>query len=303
MKGRVITILGPTASGKTALAVRLAERFGSSVISGDAFQVYRGMDIGTAKVTKEEARGVPHYLVDILDPREPWSAAQFAEEAGKIIEKENKRGRVPIIAGGTGLYIQGLLEGYTFLPKGEGRKSPWRALYEEKGITALREELLRRGRTDIPADPQRMIRLLEVTDLAPDAVAGKSGGLVYEGPVIGLTMERSLLYGRINARVTEMMRAGLADEVRRLLAEGVPEDAQSMRGIGYKEMIRAVRGEITEDEAAELIRKNTRHFAKRQFTWYRRMPYIRWFPRRQGQNEEMWYHTIEEYIETYRGNP
>lgn len=132
MKGRVITILGPTASGKTALAVRLAERFGSSVISGDAFQVYRGMDIGTAKVTKEEARGVPHYLVDILDPREPWSAAQFAEEAGKIIEKENKRGRVPIIAGGTGLYIQGLLEGYTFLPKGEGRKSPWRALYEEK---------------------------------------------------------------------------------------------------------------------------------------------------------------------------
>ncbi len=306
MKGQVITILGPTASGKTALAVRLAKRLGSCVISGDAFQVYRGMDIGTAKVTPEEADGVPHYLVDCLDPRETYSAARFSELAGAIIQKENQAGRVPIIAGGTGLYIQGLLEGYTFLPRGEGRKSRWHQFYEAHGLEALREELLSRGKTEaeLPVDPQRMIRMLEVLDLAPDAQAGKSSGLVYSGPVVGLTMDRAWLYERINRRVDLMMAAGLEDEVRRLLAEGVPADAQSMSGIGYKEMIPAVRGECTPAEAAEEIRKNTRHFAKRQLTWYRRMPYIRWFERTRSEPEEIWYHTIEQFvISQIKGEP
>lgn len=302
MKGTVITILGPTASGKTALSVRLARRLGSCVISGDAFQVYRGMDIGTAKVTKEEAAGVPHYLVDCIDPREPYSAARFSELAGAIIRKENAAGRVPIIAGGTGLYIQGLLEGYTFLPKGEGRRSRWHAFYEARGADALREELLKRGKGEgeIPADPQRRIRLLEVLDLAPDARAGRSSTLVYAGPVVGLTMDRAWLYERINRRVDQMIAAGLEGEVARLLAEGVPPDAQSMSGIGYREMIPAVRGEITTAEAAEAIKLHTRHFAKRQLTWYRRMPYIRWFERKRGEEEEMWYHTIEQFILSQR---
>lgn len=298
MKGTVITILGPTASGKTALSVRLAKRLGSCVISGDAFQVYRGMDIGTAKVTKEEAAGVPHYLVDCLDPREPYSAARFSELAGALIRKENAAGRVPIIAGGTGLYIQGLLEGYTFLPKGEGRRGRWNAFYEAHDADALREELEKRGRAadEIPADPQRRIRLLEVLDLAPDARAGKSSTLVYDGPVVGLTMDRAWLYERINQRVDQMIAAGLEDEVRWLLEAGVPADAQSMSGIGYREMIPAVRGEISVEEAADAIRLHTRHFAKRQLTWYRRMPYIHWFERKRGESEDLWYHTIEQFI-------
>lgn len=297
MKGQVITILGPTASGKTALSVRLAKRLGACVISGDAFQVYRGMDIGTAKVTAEEADGVPHYLVDCIDPRESWTAGRFCELAGGIIARENAAGRVPILCGGTGLYVQSLLEGYTFLPKGEGIHSRWHDFYTAHGADALRDELLRRGarEADIPADPQRRIRLLEVLDLG-GGTAGKSSGRVYAGPVVGLTMDRAWLYERINRRVDQMMAAGLADEVRRLLAAGVPRDAQSMRGIGYRETAAALAGETTLAEAAERIKTNTRHFAKRQLTWYRRMPYIRWFERKRGENEEVWYHTIEQYI-------
>ena len=202
MKGQVITIVGPTASGKTALSVRLAKRLGTCVISGDAFQVYRGMDIGTAKVTPEEADGVPHYLVDCLDPRESWTAGRFCELAGEIIARENAAGRVPILCGGTGLYVQSLLEGYTFLPKGEGAKSRWHAVCAARGADALRDELLRRGvaEADIPADPQRRIRLLEVMDLG-GGTAGKSSGRVYAGPVAGIAMDRAWLYERINERV------------------------------------------------------------------------------------------------------
>ena len=297
MKGQVITIVGPTASGKTALSVRLAKRLGTCVISGDAFQVYRGMNIGTAKVTPEEADGVPHYLVDCLDPRESWTAGRFCELAGEIIARENAAGRVPILCGGTGLYVQSLLEGYTFLPKGEGAKSRWHAVCAARGADALRDELLRRGvaEADIPADPQRRIRLLEVMDLG-GGTAGKSSGRVYAGPVAGIAMDRAWLYERINERVDRMMAAGLADEVRRLLDAGVPRDAPSMRGIGYRETAAALAGEMNLAEAAERIKTNTRHFAKRQLTWYRRMPYIQWFERKRGEKEEMWYHTIEQTI-------
>lgn len=300
MKPAVITILGPTASGKTALAVRLARRLGSLVISGDAFQVYRGMDIGTAKVTAEEARGVPHELVDILDPEEPYSAGRFCASAADIIRRENEAGRIPIIAGGTGLYIQSLLEGYEFLPRGEGRESRWYAFYKEHGADALAAEIRRRAPdAAIPTDPQRRVRLLEVLDLGGgETKAGKSGTLRYIGPVIGLTMDRAWLYERINLRVEQMVRQGLLQEVAALLAAGVPEDAQSMRGIGYKEMIPVVKGETSLQEATALIQKNTRHFAKRQLTWYRRMPYIRWFSRERAQNEEAWQADIEHYIVT-----
>lgn len=297
MKGRIVTIVGPTASGKTKLAVLLARRLGSCVISGDAFQVYRGMDIGTAKVTAEEAQGVPHYLVDCLDPRESYTAGRFCEAAEEIIARENRAGRIPVVAGGTGLYIQGLLEGYTFLPRGEGKQSRWHAVWERCGTEALRAELLKRGKREeeIPVDPQRRVRLLEVLDLG-GGVPGKSGELVYDGPVVGLTMDREALYERINRRVDQMIAAGFEEEVRRLLASGVPEDAQSMSGIGYREMAAVVRGTCTLEEAVERMKKNTRHFAKRQLTWYRRMPYIQWYERKPGESEKVWYHSIEEHV-------
>lgn len=295
-KEKLITILGPTASGKTALGVRLAKALGSVIISGDAFQVYKHMDIGTAKVTKEEAEGVPHFLVDCLEPTEPYSAADFQKKAAEIIHEENEKGRVPIVVGGTGLYIQALLEGYEFLPKVEGEgRSRWQALYEEKGKEALISALKEKGETDIPVDPQRMLRKLELLGVgATEKAAGKSHELIYDGPVLGIAMDRAVLYDKINRRVHQMMEAGLLEEVRSLLAAGVPETSQALKGIGYKEMIPVVKGDISQEEAEALIQKNTRHFAKRQLTWYRRMPYIHWVEK--TPSEDIWYREIEAYV-------
>ncbi len=293
-KEKLITILGPTASGKTALGVRLAKALGSVIISGDAFQVYKHMDIGTAKVTKEEAEGVPHFLVDCLEPTESYSAADFQKQAAEIIHEENEKGRVPIVVGGTGLYIQSLLEGYEFLPKVEGR-SRWQTLYEEKGKEALISALQEKGETDIPVDPQRMLRKLELLEAGAQAdAAGKAHELIYDGPVLGIAMDRAVLYDKINRRVHQMMEAGLLEEVRSLLEAGVPETSQALKGIGYKEMIPVVRGERSLAEAEELIQKNTRHFAKRQLTWYRRMPYIHWVEK--TPSEDIWYREIEAYV-------
>lgn len=297
-KDKLITILGPTASGKTDLSLYLARELGSSVISGDAFQIYRHMDIGTAKVTKEEARGVPHYLVDELDPSEPYSAADFQEKAKAIIHRENEAGRIPIVCGGTGLYIQGLLEGYSFLPKGKGR-SHWETVLEEKGKAALILALEERGEKEIPPDPQRMVRKLELLEAGEgDEKPKKADSLMYDGPVLGITMDRAVLYDRINKRVHLMIEAGLLDEVRKLLAFGLSESAQSLKGIGYKELIPVVKGERTLEEGEALIQKNTRHFAKRQLTWYRRMPYIHWVERSPSE-EDIWYREIKAYVISY----
>ena len=297
-KDKLITILGPTASGKTDLSLYLARELGSSVISGDAFQIYRHMDIGTAKVTKEEARGVPHYLVDELDPSEPYSAADFQEKAKAIIHRENEAGRIPIVCGGTGLYIQGLLEGYSFLPKGKGR-SHWETVLEEKGKDALILALEERGEKEIPPDPQRMVRKLELLEAGEgDEKPKKADSLMYDGPVLGITMDRAVLYDRINKRVHLMIEAGLLDEVRKLLAFGLSESAQSLKGIGYKELIPVVKGERTLEEGEALIQKNTRHFAKRQLTWYRRMPYIHWVERSPSE-EDIWYREIKAYVISY----
>ncbi len=295
-KEKLITILGPTASGKTALGVALAKALGSVIISGDAFQVYKHMDIGTAKVTKEEAEGVPHFLVDCLEPTEPYSAADFQKKAAEIIHEENEKGRVPIVVGGTGLYIQALLEGYEFLPKVEGEsRSRWYTLFEEKGKEALISALKEKGETDIPIDPQRMIRKLELLDAgAVEKSAGKSHELIYDGPVLGIAMDRAVLYDKINRRVHQMMEAGLLEEVRSLLEAGVPETSQALKGIGYKEMIPVVKGDSSIEEAEALIQKNTRHFAKRQLTWYRRMPYIHWVEK--TPSEDIWYREIEAYV-------
>jgi len=297
-KDKLITILGPTASGKTELAVYLASELGSSVISGDAFQIYKHMDIGTAKVTKEEARGVRHYLVDELEPDEPYSAADFQEKAAKIIHEENESGRIPIVCGGTGLYIQGLLEGYSFLPKGKGRDR-WESLLENEGKEALITALRNYGETDIPPDPQRMMRKLELLDAGEgQKEAEKSKSLIYDGPVLGIAMDRSVLYDKINKRVHLMIEAGLLEEVRTLLASGISESAQAFKGIGYKEMIPVVKGEQTLEEGEALIQKNTRHFAKRQLTWYRRMPYIHWVE--QGPSaKDIWYREIKAYVISY----
>ena len=298
MTPTAITILGPTATGKSALAVALAARLESCVISGDAYQIYRGMDIGTAKITKEEMHGVPHRLVDEMDPEESYSAALFCQMAKDIIVEENAKGKIPVICGGTGLYIQSLLEGYSFLPKDEAEKSRWQAFHKEYGNEALAEEIRKRApAAAIPADPQRRIRILELIDSGNfDKQAEKSKKIMYNGAVIGIAMERPVLYDRINRRVDAMIAAGLAEEVRKLHARGLTDAAPAMRAIGYKEMAPYLRGECTLEEAADLIKKNTRHFAKRQLTWYRRMPYITWIDRNETEDPVRWTEQTAEKI-------
>ncbi len=290
MTPTLITILGPTASGKSALAVALAKSLGSLVISGDAYQIYRGMDIGTAKITKEEMQGVPHVLLDELDPTEPYSAALFCQKAAAVIACENESGRIPILCGGTGLYIQSLLEGYRFLPKAEETKQYWQNFYRSYGKEALADEIRkRRPEAEIPVDPQRRIRLLSLLDSGNgEKPAEKSGEIMYNGAVIGIRTERDYLYECINRRVDAMLAAGLVSEVRTLLERGISEEMPSFRAIGYKEIISYIRGEMTLAEATEAIKQNTRHFAKRQITWYKRMPYIHWIDRSRDEDPARW---------------
>lgn len=290
---KLLTILGPTAAGKTELSVYLAKILDSSIISGDAFQVYRGMDIGTAKVMKNEAEGIPHYLVDCMEPAESYSAAIFQKKAREYISKENEKDKIPILAGGTGLYVQGLLEGYAFSPRVEGRNK-WYSLYVAQGKEGLVDAFKKiLPKEEIPLDPQRMMRRLELADAGQSLVTEKADDLVYDGPVIGITMDRSVLYDRINKRVRQMIERGLKEEVADLLAAGVPQNAQALKGIGYKEMIPVLRGEYSLKEAEALIAKNTRHFAKRQLTWYRRMPYIHWVERT---DTDTWLREIKAYV-------
>ncbi len=281
----LITIVGPTASGKTALSLFLARRLGAVILSGDAYQVYRGMNIGTAKASPEERREIPHYLIDCMNPGDIYSAGIFQEQAGRLIRSAYRKGIIPILAGGTGLYVQGLLEGYSFRPKGKGR-SDYRKLYDREGSQGLARELAEKKGVsvlDLPRDPQRMIRELELIDAGADPdKKSKSKERIYEGPVIGLFMGRQKLYERINLRAENMIKKGLRQEVESLLAQGVSPDAQCMRGIGYQEMLSVIRGDIPEEEGLRLIQRNTRHFAKRQMTWFRRMPYIRWFEGKEG---------------------
>lgn len=285
---KVIVILGPTASGKTALSLNLAERLGTEIISGDSMLVYKGFDIGTAKPTPAERRGIPHHLIDILEPSQSYSVTQFQQQAGAIIRRLNAEGRIPIIAGGTGLYLKALLEDYAFNETGEHQafREEMRELCEREGHEALYTRL-------VQADPEsagtihahnipRVIRALEVAHFGGEQISRTRAyddgqELAYDAFVIGLAWERPALYGRINRRVDLMMEAGLEQEVRGLLASQVTRVMPAMKGIGYKEMAAHLAGELTHEEAVDAIKKGTRHFAKRQLTWYRKMPYIRWY--------------------------
>lgn len=283
---KLIVVLGPTAVGKTALAIALAKRFRTEVISGDSMLVYRHMDIGTAKPDANEQDGVVHHLIDIIEPSESFDVTAFLEAARQKIRDLNERGCVPILAGGTGLYIKALLEGYRFnvTPQNEVFRQEMERLIEERGAEELHRRLAQvQPETAArlhPNDTRRVIRALEVATfggetVSQDKVDGQAR--LYDVAVIGLTSERSLLYERINQRVDRMMEMGLLGEVRSLLASRVSPDAQSMKGIGYKELVAYLNGVCTLEEAVDAIKKGTRHFAKRQFTWYRKMPYIDWY--------------------------
>ena len=287
-KEKVIVILGPTAVGKTDLSLDLAELLHSEIISGDSMLVYRGFDIGSAKPTPAERRGIPHHLIDILDADEPYTVTRFQEQAAAWIHALNEKGQIPILAGGTGLYIKALLEGYAF-SHAEGHedfRAEMERLAQEKGKEAV-HALLEQADPETAArlhvnDFRRVVRALETLKYGGTIVsqekraADTAESLVYDACVIGLRRERQALYARINRRVDLMMEAGLEDEVRGLLAKGVEREAPAMKGIGYKEIAAYLAGEGSRKEAVATVKLHTRHFAKRQLTWYRKMPYIEW---------------------------
>lgn len=294
-KERLVVLIGPTAVGKTALSLALARRLDAEIISGDSMLFYRGFDIGTAKPTKEERAAVPHHFIDILAPEASFNVMDFQRLAREEIGRIAARGRLPLVVGGTGLYIKSLLEGYVFNETSGDRayREKLERLAQEKG-KAFVHGLLQEADPEAAArlhvnDFRRVVRALEVASLGNEHISEQreaaGGELAYDAYVIGLRRERQALYARIEERVDAMLEAGLADEVRSLLAEGVPRDCPAMKGIGYREMLAYLAGSMDLPLAAAEIKKATRHFAKRQLTWFRKMPYVHWYAA--SQEEEL----------------
>ncbi len=285
-KEKLIVILGPTATGKSQLAIHIAQVLKTGIVSGDSMLVYRGLDIGSAKPAEAERGGVPHALMDILNPTDSsFSVSEFQRLASAEIHAANQVNRVPVLAGGTGLYIKALLEGYCFSREQgnddyrvhlEGLAQQYGNEYVHRMLEEADPETAERLHAN---DLRRVIRALEVWHLGKERISQlrQEDTLVYDAYVIGLQCERSLLYDRIEKRVDQMIAKGLEEEVRLLLHSGVSRNARAMQGIGYKEMAAYIEGECSFEAAVDNIKKATRHFAKRQFTWYRKMPYIRWF--------------------------
>ena len=288
MPPKILVVSGPTASGKTALAVELALAHNGEVVSADSMQIYRRMDIGTAKPTRAEMRGVPHHMLDVADPEEDFSVARYVELAARCVDDILARGKLPIVAGGTGLYIDSLLSGRTFARFDPD--SPLRRELEEelarRGGAALLEELARVDPDTAarlhPNDGKRIVRALEVyrstgTTLTAHNAMTRSLPPRYSALTLTLAFQRREdMWDRIDRRVVQMMAGGLVDEVRALLDSGVPDRCTAMQAIGYKEMAAALRGDGDTARAAEEIKLRSRQYAKRQLTWFRRNPDARW---------------------------
>jgi tRNA dimethylallyltransferase len=287
MKDKLLAIIGPTAVGKTKLSIHLAQEFQGEIISGDSMQVYRSMDIGTAKIKEEEQEGIKHYLIDILEPADEFSVADFQARALQSIKELNQRKTLPILAGGTGLYVQAVTHGFQFAEESQNEeiREKWQHFLDQNGPEALHQELAKHDHEYAaqlhPNNSRRVIRALEVLELTGKSMSVYQGEWNNESPfdlvMIGLTMEREKLYQRINARVDLMIEEGLVQEVEGLLERGIPKTAKALQAIGYKEIIDYLQGEQTKDKAIELLKRNTRRFAKRQLTWFRRMKEIQWF--------------------------
>lgn len=287
MKRPLIILAGPTAVGKTAASIRLAKAIGAEIISADSMQVYRHMDIGSAKIRQEEMEGVPHYLIDVLEPEEEFNVVRFQQMAKAAAEEIYAKGKIPLVAGGTGFYIQALLYDIDFT-ENDGDTSYRRSLEktaEEKGgeyLHAMLREADPKAAEEIhPHNIKRMIRALEFHHQTGGKIsehneAEREKSSPYDFAYFVLTDERSRLYERIDRRVDKMMEEGLLEEVRYLKERGVKRESTAMQGLGYKELYAYLDGECTLEEAVRIIKRDTRHFAKRQLTWFKRERDVIW---------------------------
>ncbi len=304
---RVIIIVGPTASGKTSLSIELAKRMDGEIISADSMQIYKYMDVGTAKPTKEEMQGIKHYLIDEVLPSEDFNVVRFKELAEKYIEKILEMGKQPIVAGGTGLYISSLINNINFSES----ESDWELRETLKNeADELGPEYLHKKLQEVdpasamnihPNNIKRVIRALEVYYQTQKPISyhneiSRTIPPKYEFILIGLTMDRQVLYERINKRVDIMIQNGLVDEVNKLVNLGYADSIISMQGIGYKEILEFLRNNITLEQAIENIKQGTRRYAKRQITWFKRITGIRWFNIDNSGNNTNVFNEIFEYL-------
>lgn len=307
---KALVIAGPTASGKTALSVECAKRLNGEIISADALLVYKGLDIGTAKPTKGEMGGIPHYMIDVVEPTESFSVSDYERLALPILEDIVARGKVPILVGGTSFYLDALLYKRTLggAPADESVRKKYEAIFEREGkeaLFALLQEIDPASAEVLhPNDKKRVIRALEIYELTGKRKSEQHDERVPRLPVlaVGVDYPREALYARIDARVDEMIKSGLVEEVKGLLESGVPENAQCMQGIGYKEVVEILKNSDLHstmsdkfDAMSDIIKKNTRNYAKRQLTYLRKRNVVWLAP---GPTEAL----VQEVCSLYEGN-
>ncbi|WP_225228602.1 tRNA (adenosine(37)-N6)-dimethylallyltransferase MiaA [Bacillus sp. PS06] len=285
-KEKLVVLIGPTAVGKTKLSIELAKKLNAEIVSGDSMQIYKEMDIGTAKITEEEMDGVRHHLIDIVDPTDSYSVADFQSDVRRIIKEIYARGKLPMIVGGTGLYIQSVIYDYQFTDNASNPvvRAELENRLESEGVDTLYEELKKIDSESAsrihPNNTRRVIRALEIYQTTgkkmSDYLESQEKELLYDVSLIGLTMDREILYDRINQRVDLMMDSGLLNEVEKLYHKGI-RDVQSIQAIGYKELYQYFDGFIPLHKAIEELKQNSRRYAKRQLTWFRNKMDVQWF--------------------------
>ena len=298
MKPKVIVIVGPTASGKTALSIECAKKFNGEIISSDSMQIYKDMNIGTAKVTEEEAQGIKHYLVDFVSPEQRYSVSDFKRDAEEALEEIIAKGKTPIVVGGTGLYVNSLIYGIDYQDMEydkEYRNKLMEKAETEEGLKSLYEEALKIDPEAMekisPNDKKRITRVLEIykqtgmTKTKQEELS-RLKEIKYDYRVFAITMPREELYERINLRVDLMIKDGLIEEVESLLKK-YKNFPTAMQGLGYKEVVEYLNGEYSKEEMIDKIKQETRHYAKRQLTWFRRNKEIIWLDKNDGIEKNM----------------
>ncbi|MDQ0230424.1 tRNA (adenosine(37)-N6)-dimethylallyltransferase MiaA [Metabacillus malikii] len=303
-KEKLVVIIGPTAVGKTQISIDLAHRLNGEIISGDSMQLYRGMDIGTAKIKTHEMEGIPHHLIDIKEPDEGFSVAEFQSMVRPLIRQISERDKFPMIVGGTGLYIQSVIYDYQFseAPSDPSYRSHLEERLKNEGELALHKELSTvdpiAAHKVHPNNSRRVIRALEIhhctNKTMTEYITSQTEEALYDVALVGLTMDREVLYNRINSRVDMMIEEGLVDEVKRLYDKGL-RNTQAIQAIGYKELYDYFDGKLSLDDAINLLKQNSRRYAKRQLTWFRNKMNVKWF----DMTPQINYHEKVEEIFTY----